>query len=376
MEVTNEIYDISKQYETPFLLLDLEQLKRNYTRLNSIMERLEIYYAVKANSHIEVIKILNNMGSHFDVASRGEIEHLLKLGIPGNKMSFGNTIKKEKDIQFARENNIEMYSVDSEMELEKIAKNAPGSKVYARLLMSTDDSDWPLSKKFGTDIDHVIQLLIHARNLGLEPYGVSFHVGSQTYNKYKWKEAIVQVSEIFYQLKSNEGIELKMVNLGGGMPIQHTRPIPQIEEIGEIIRQSIDEYFADIPDLRVIVEPGRSMVGDIGTLVTEVILRSRKQKENWVFLDAGIFHGLLETIENFRYELIVEGKEEEETAVFTLAGPTCDSVDTIYDEVDLPMSITMGDKVYFKNAGAYTVEYGTSFNGIPSPQVHIKEGFE
>ncbi|HOO32578.1 MAG TPA: type III PLP-dependent enzyme [Thermotogota bacterium] len=376
MEVTNEIYGISKRYETPFLLLDLKQLKKNYKRLDSSMEKIEIYYAVKANSHIEIIKILNNMGSHFDVASRGEIEHLLKLGIPGEKMSFGNTIKKEKDIKFAKDNNIEMYAVDSEMELEKIAKNAPGSKVYARLLMSTDDSDWPLSKKFGTDIDHVIQLLIHAKNLGLEPYGVSFHVGSQTYNKYKWKEAIVQVSEIFFQLKEYEGIELKMVNLGGGMPIQHTRPIPQIEEITQIISESIEEYFVDFPNLRVIIEPGRSMVGDIGTLVSEVVLRSNKQKENWIFLDAGIFHGLLETIEDFRYELIVEGKEDEETAVFTLAGPTCDSVDTIYDEVELPMSITMGDRVFFKNAGAYTVEYGTSFNGIPSPKVYLKEGFE
>jgi ornithine decarboxylase len=371
LEVTNTIYEIAKNYETPFVLLDPKLLETNYKRLASVMDNLEIYYAVKANSHPEIIKTLFNQGSHFDIASRGEIELLLSLGIPGQLMSFGNTIKKEKDIAFAYENKIEMYSVDSEMELEKIANNAPGSKVYARLLMSSDDSDWPLSKKFGTDIDHVIQLLVHAKGLGLIPYGVSFHVGSQTYNKYKWKEAIVQAAEIFYQLKEYENIELEMINLGGGMPIQHTRPIPQIEEIGLMIKESIEEYFADVKRLRVIVEPGRSMVGDIGVLVTEVILRSRKQKDNWVYIDAGVFHGLLETIEDFRYEIIVEGKEEEETGIFSLAGPTCDSVDTIYDEVELPVSITMGDKLYFKNAAAYTVEYGTTFNGIKPPKAYI-----
>ena len=208
MEVTNSIYELAKNYETPFVLLDTKLLETNYKRLFSIMDNLEIYYAVKANSHPEIIKKLFTQGSHFDIASRGEIELLLSLGVPGQLMSFGNTIKKEKDIAFAYENNIEMYSVDSEMELEKIANNAPGSKVYARLLMSSDDSDWPLSKKFGTDIDHVIQLLAHAKGLGLIPYGVSFHVGSQTYNKYKWKEAIVQAAEIFYQLKEYENIEL------------------------------------------------------------------------------------------------------------------------------------------------------------------------
>jgi len=371
MEITREIVERSKGYETPFLLLDLQELERNFNRLRKNLENMEIYYAVKANSHVEILKTLDRLGSNFDVASRGEIDKLLSLNIGTNRMSFGNTIKHERDIRFAYEQGIEMYSFDSEMELEKIARNAPGARVYARLIMSSDDSDWPLSKKFGTDIDHVQQLLVHAGELGLVPYGVSFHVGSQTYNKYKWKEAIVQVAEIFYHLKESNGFELEMINLGGGMPVAHTRPIPNMEEIGEVIKSSLSEYMDFVPNLRVITEPGRSMVGDIGTLVSSVLLRSKKQSDNWVFLDTGVFHGLLETIEDFRYELVVPGRECEEARLFTLAGPTCDSVDTIYEEVDLPEGITLGDRVFFKNAAAYTVEYGTHFNGIQSPAVYI-----
>ncbi|MBL5981822.1 ornithine decarboxylase [Petrotoga sp. 8T1HF07.NaAc.6.1] len=375
MELTQLIREAAKTLETPFLVLDTNYVKENYYKLKNSINDVEIFYAVKANSHPSILETLRDLGASFDVASRGEIEKLMKLGISTDKMSFGNTIKKEKDIKFAWDNNVEYFAVDSEMEVEKIARNAPGAKVYGRLSMSSNDSDWPLSGKFGTDVDHLIEILKYAKRKGLIPYGVSFHVGSQSYNKYKWKEAILNASEVFEKLHKQK-IDLKMLNLGGGIPVEHTKPVPDVEEIGEIINESIKEYLGWVKGLRVLSEPGRSMVGNAGIIASRVLLRSRKGTQNWVFLDTGVFHGLMETIENFRYEVLVEGKEYSETTTMTLAGPTCDSVDTIYDEIELPINIDYNDIVYFINTGAYTNEYATSFNGIEPLKVYTVEDLE
>lgn len=373
MELTNLIRKAAKSLETPFLVIDTSYVKENYNKLKSSISNTEIFYAVKANSHPSILETLRDIGSSFDVASKGEIVKLMDIGVSTDRMSFGNTIKKEKDIKFAWENGVEYFSIDTEMEVDKIARNAPGAKVYGRLAMSSNDAEWPLSGKFGTDVDHLINILKYAKSKGLVPYGVSFHVGSQSYNKYKWKEAILTASEVFDKLYK-EGINLKMINLGGGIPVQHTKPIPSVEEIGDVINNAINEYLGWVNGLRIIVEPGRSMVGNAGITVSRVILKSIKGTQLWVYLDAGVFHGLMETIENFRYEVIVDGKENGEKITMTLAGPTCDSVDTIYDEIELPINIDYGDIVYFINTGAYTNEYATYFNGIEPVKVYtVKE---
>ncbi|MDY6895249.1 MAG: type III PLP-dependent enzyme, partial [Thermotogota bacterium] len=143
MELTQLIREAAKTIETPFLVLDTTYVKENYYKLKNSINDVEIFYAVKANSHTSILKTLRDLGASFDVASKGEIEKLMNLGISTDKMSFGNTIKKEKDIKFAWDNGVEYFAVDSEMEVEKIARNAPGAKVYGRLSMSSNDSDWP-----------------------------------------------------------------------------------------------------------------------------------------------------------------------------------------------------------------------------------------
>jgi len=375
LKLTPLIRRAAQVLETPFLVIDNSYVKENYIRLKNSINNVEIFYAVKANSHPSILETLRDVGSSFDVASKGEIVKLMNLGIPTERMSFGNTIKKEKDIKFALENGVEYFAVDAEMEVEKIARNAPGAKVYGRLAMSSNDSDWPLSGKFGTDVDHLIHILKYAKRKGLVPYGVSFHVGSQSYNKYKWKEAILSASEVFEKLHK-ENIDLKLLNIGGGIPVQHIKPVPTVEEIGEVVNEAVHEYLGWVEGLRIIAEPGRSMVGNAGIIASKVLLRSRKGTQTWVFLDVGVFHGLMETIENFRYEVIVEGKESTETMTMTLAGPTCDSVDTIYDEIELPVNIDYNDIVYFINTGAYTSEYATYFNGIEPIKVYTIEELE
>ena len=366
MEITTKVREFAQSVRTPFVLMDLDTVERNYKKLKSSIPGVRIFYAVKANSHLRVLKKLHELGSSFDVASRTEIEKLLSIGVPASNLSFGNTIKREEDIKFAKSVGVDLFAADAEMELEKIARNAPNAKVYLRIGMGGTDSDWPLSKKFGTNIDHVKDLVVYAKRLDLNPVGVSFHVGSQCYDKYSWKEALMKVADIFWFARL-QGIRMNIINLGGGMPIKYIRDIPTVEEIGEVINESIEEFFNFMDRPVLFIEPGRSMVGDAGVLVSRVILRSTKDMRDWVYLDAGVFHGLMETIEDLRYEIVVDGKENVVCKSFTLAGPTCDSVDVIYDEVDLPENITLGDIVYFLNAGAYTVDYNTKFNGIEGP---------
>ncbi len=373
MKITPLVRQAAEILDTPFLALDLSYVEQNYKNLKNSINNVDVYYAVKANSHSDILTLLKNLGGSFDAASRGEINKLLSLGVDPNKISFGNTIKKESDIKYAWENGITVFAVDSEMEVEKIARNAPEAKVYGRISTSSNDADWPLSDKFGTDVDHVISILEYAHRKGLNAYGVSFHVGSQSYNKFKWKEAILNASEVFEKL-ALKGIHLKLLNLGGGMPVQHVKPIPEVKEIGDVINESIKEYLYWVDGLKVITEPGRSMVGNAGIMASRVMLRSRKGTKNWIYLDVGVFHGLMETIENFRYEVVVDRKENHETMSMTLAGPSCDSVDTIYDEIDLPVDIDYNDVVYFMNTGAYTIEYASPhFNGITPPEVFTVE---
>jgi len=358
--------------ETPFLLIDPKQVVKNYRRLlQAFSSEVVIYYAVKANSHVEFLKQLKREGSSFDVASIGEIMKLIKLGVSPERMSFGNTIKKPKDMDIAYTMGVDLFAVDSEMEIEKIARYAPGSRVFVRIHTSGLESDWPLSGKFGTDAEHAVDLIDWARFKGLHPIGVSFHVGSQNYNPENWEIAIRDAAKVFEGAAKLHHIILDFLNTGGGWPVRHTKPIPSVEEIAHVIENATRRFIGS--GVLIATEPGRYMVGNAGTLVSSVVLRSHRLGKDWVYIDAGVFHGLMETIENFRYEVVIFGKEDHPKKTFTLAGPTCDSVDIIYDEIELAESVTEGDKVIFINAGAYTVEYGTSFNGIPSPRVFTIE---
>jgi len=376
MRINELVRKASDILETPFLIMDLEIVKENFIRMKEAFKgKAKVFYAVKANSHPRILTLLDSLGSHFDVASRGEIEKLLMLGVSPKKMSFGNTIKKEHDIRFAYNVGIDLYVADSKMEVEKIAYNAPGSKVFIRIATDGSDSDWPLSRKFGVEMERALDLILYAKKLRLKPIGMSFHVGSQNYNKYSWRKAIEKVSKVFAKAMRN-GVDMFFLNVGGGFPIRHLKPIPSIEEIAKVIFETVEEFLWFVPTIEIAVEPGRYMVGDAGIMVTRVVLRSEKEGEEWIYIDSGVFHGLAETLEGFRYELVVKDKEDVKKKKFVLAGPTCDSIDVIYYDALLPENTTKDDIVFFINAGAYTVEYSSRFNGFEPPSVVFLDEIE
>ncbi len=364
----NRIKKFSHGKETPFLIVDLEEIKKSYDYLIEHMPFAKIHYAVKANPMDEVVLALKNKGSNFDVATVYELNQLLRLGVEPERMSYGNTIKKEKDIAYAYEKGMRLFVSDSESDLKKLAKNAPGSKIFFRILTESDGADWPLSRKFGAHPDIIYKLILETKKLGLEPYGLSFHVGSQQRDIGQWDNAISKCKYLF-QAVAEKGIHLKMINLGGGFPAKYQSKASDLETYFKEIRRFLLEDFGDkLPEI--IIEPGRSMVANAGVIVSEVVMISRKARFNqykWVYLDIGKFGGLIETLDEcIKYPIFCDKKGCAEEVI--LAGPTCDSMDILYEhhKYSFPHTMKEGNKVYIFTTGAYTQSYSSvSFNGFP-----------
>ncbi|SDM67651.1 type III PLP-dependent enzyme [Stutzerimonas balearica] len=358
------------QHETPFVVIDTETIRKAYDDLRGSFEFAKIYYAVKANPAVEIIDLLKDKGSSFDIASIYELDKVMSRGVGPERISYGNTIKKSKDIRYFFEKGVRLFATDSEADLRNIAKAAPGSKVYVRILTEgSTTADWPLSRKFGCQTDMAMDLLILARQLGLEPYGISFHVGSQQRDISVWDAAIAKVKVIFERLKEEDGIVLKMINMGGGFPANYIAKTNDLETYAaEIIRFLKEDFGDELPEI--ILEPGRSLIANAGILVSEVVLVSRKSRtavERWVYADVGKFSGLIETMdEAIKFPIWTEKKGEMEEVV--IAGPTCDSADIMYENYryGLPLNLAAGDRLYWLSTGAYTTSYSAvEFNGFP-----------
>jgi len=357
-----------KQPDTPCLVVDLEVVAEAYQLLHTYMPIAKVFYAVKANPANEVVDLLRGLGSSFDVASRGEVDLCLGLGVAADRISFGNTIKKERDIAYAYEKGVKLYAFDSEAELEKLARAAPGARVFCRILVDGEGAEWPLSRKFGCAPEMAVELLRRAKTQGLDPYGVSFHVGSQQTNLDQWDSAVGRAARMFSLLAETD-INLRMVNIGGGFPAHYRGDVPGVERYAQAVMAAITRHFGnDLPEI--VIEPGRSIVGDAGVIQSEVVLISQKafdDPKRWVYLDVGKFNGLAETMdESIKYRIRTPA-EGGPTGVAVLAGPTCDSADILYEKTEyrLPMALKVGDKVQILSTGAYTSSYASvGFNGF------------
>ena len=354
--------------EGPCLVVDLEVVRANYNTFARALPDSRVYYAVKANPAPEVLKLLADLGSSFDCASVAEIDMALAAGATPDRISFGNTIKKERDIAAAYARGIRLFAVDCREEVEKIARAAPGARVFCRILCDCVGAEWPLSRKFGCVPELAVDVLEHAHRLDLDACGISFHVGSQQPNPEAWDVALASAAEIFRTL-SERGIQLRMVNLGGGFPAKYLKKIPLVKTYGRAIANALRKHFGNrIPET--IIEPGRGMVGDAGVVKAEVVLISKKAANDpvrWVYLDIGKFGGLAETMdEAIRYP-IRTARDGDAKSPCVIAGPTCDSADVLYEKTpyDLPVSLSIGDEVLIEGTGAYTTTYSAvAFNGF------------
>jgi len=365
----------SDTHETPFVVVDAAVVRRAYIDLRAQMPFADIYYAVKANPDERIITLLRDLGASFDLASVYELDRVLNLGVSPQRCSYGNTIKKRREIRYFYEKGVRLFATDSENDLHNIALQAPGAQVYVRILTEgSHTADWPLSRKFGCQAEMAVELLTLAQSLGLEAYGVSFHVGSQQRDIGAWDAAIGKMKGVFEKVRE-KGIELKMINMGGGFPANYLTRTHDVATYATEITRFLHEDFGETMP-RIIIEPGRSLCANAGVLVSEVVLISRKSHASlhrWIYTDVGKFSGLIETMgEAIKYPIFCEKGDLLEEAV--IAGPTCDSVDVMYEENKycLPLSLEIGDRLYWLSTGAYTASYSAvEFNGFPPLRQYV-----
>ncbi|WVX50628.1 Lysine/ornithine decarboxylase [Roseobacter fucihabitans] len=361
-------------FDKPTLVISRDRVAAQYDTLQAGLGQAHIHYAVKANPAPEIIRTLVKKGSGFDAASRQEIELCLGQGAKASSISFGNTIKRASDIAFAHSAGVTLFAADSEAELDKIAKHAPGARVYVRLIVENALADWPLSRKFGCSASSLPALLDHAVAVGLQPYGLSFHVGSQTREAAFWNPVLDQIAPLWHAARA-AGHDLQLLNIGGGFPAFYGQTIQAPRAYAAAVMGAIRARFGDVP--QIMAEPGRGMVAEAGHIVAEVMLVSRKSEDDlhrWVYLDVGRFSGLAETEgEAIRYQFITR-HDGGETGPCVLAGPSCDSADILYEKrpVQLPLALRDGDRIVIRNCGAYTSSYSSiGFNGFPPLDVVV-----
>jgi len=363
-----EAFCEAADFDRPTLVIDADRVAAQYHALKAGLGHAHIHYAVKANPHRAVIERLVQLGSHFDAASRGEIELCLSLGARPHQISYGNTVKRVADIAYAHRAGITLFAADAEEELAKIAEHAPGAQVYIRLIVEASQADWPLSRKFGCDGATALRLLGHARDLGLHPRGFSFHVGSQTRRADMWGPTLDTFAGIWAAARA-AGHELDLLNIGGGFPAFYGEAIDAPTDYAAKVMAQVTARFGHVA--YVMAEPGRGLVAEAGMIVAEVVLVSRKSDRDmhrWVYLSIGRFSGLAETEgEAIRYQFVTP-RDGDQTGPCIMAGPSCDSADVLYEKrpVQLPLTLRAGDRVLIRNTGAYTSTYSSvCFNGFP-----------
>jgi ornithine decarboxylase len=349
----------------PALVLDVARVRRNARRFAAAMPSVRPHYAVKANPDRRVLLALAQEGAGFEIASIAELDLLQSIGVPTHEIFYSNPVRATAAIEYAARRGVEWFAFDCVQELAKFARCKPDAKLYLRIETTNEGSDWPLAGKFGAaerDIDPIID---EAKRLQLDIAGVTFHVGSQCRNPENWRTAIGSARAVFRRLAA-AGLRPRLLDVGGGFPVQLTKPVPGIDSIGALIAQEIAQFD---PQVKVIAEPGRFLVADAACFVVHVIGTAMRNGQRWMHWDAGVFGGLFETTDGLRYNL--RSDKNGVHVPWCVAGPTCDSVDVCMRDQMLPEDMVAGDSVYVLNAGAYTTAYASEFNGFALPQVIV-----
>ena len=354
-----------ERIETPFLIIDGSKVQEKVSLIGHYINNAKVFYAVKANPDISVVRFLNKLDMGFEISSEGELEILSTLRVKPERIISSNPVKSLKFLHMAARYGVSYFSFDSVDEVEKMAKVVPHSCVYVRLSVPNEGSEWPLSKKFGVELDEALDLLVYARKKRLKPVGITFHVGSQCTNLYNWNIALDKAKTL-WDMAERKRIKLNVLNIGGGYPITYTKNVISIETIEQNVDSLIYKRFPR--ETAIHIEPGRAVIGDAGILVTSVIGKATRGDEEWLYLDVGVFNGLMESVGGIKYSYIVESdKYTRYKKQWTVAGPSCDSFDIIDSNVVLPEP-RIGNLILILSSGAYTVSYASEFNGFSIPK--------
>lgn len=357
--------ELVRRHGTPTVAISRSSLIAQVKRFRQALPRVEPFYAIKANAHPEVVKAMVAAGTGFDVASEAETQAVLAAGAKPSQLIFANTIKPVPALVAARKLGVDLMTFDSEYELDKIAEHAPGARVIVRIKVPNVGSIVELSLKFGVEPMDAINLMIKAHKLGLQPVGVSFHVGSQCTRVENYIQALEMAAIIVRDARLKQ-LPLELVDIGGGFPIRHfDHEEDPFDAAATVVARECDRLFD--PNVRLIAEPGRFLAGPAATLLMRVIGKAIRENKHWYYLDDGVYGALSGQIfdhAHYQFKVLKGGRKQ----LSTLAGPTCDSLDIIATGEDLP-ELELGDIVYAENVGAYSVATATNFNGLAPAKV-------
>lgn len=359
---------LAEKYGSPLLVLSLKQIEANYMCLKTYMPRARVFYAIKANPHPEILKTMIKLGSSFDVASDGEIRTLHDMGVEGERLIYANPVKTTGGLQACRECGVSKMTFDSASEIEKIRAICPDATVLLRLRIDNSSAHVDLNKKFGAAREHVLDLMLKAKEAGLDMAGIAFHVGSQTVSADPYLHGLDIARELFEEAAA-AGLKLRILDIGGGFPIPEPKVRFNLPEMLKQINARLDE---DFPGIDVWAEPGRYICGTAVNLITSVIGVNERGGQPWYFLDEGLygtFSGVIFDQWDFK---LISFKEGEERVAATFAGPSCDSLDIMFrGKMTVPLEV--GDLLLVPSCGAYTSASATTFNGFSKAQFVVWE---
>lgn len=360
---------LAGNFETPFLLTDLSIAKERVERLKKLLPRVEIYYAIKSNNDRKLLQTIDGLVAGYDIASAGEYRQLRELGVEPARILYSNPVKVPSHIVETYKGGVNCYAVDSLHEIEKLMQLAPRSTVNLRLKTPDYGSKFPLSSKFGLDASHAVAYATVAQDAGLQVKGLTFHVGSQSENALSWEAAIKMCSELIKEM-AQKGINIEFVDLGGGLPAVYEDIAPNVNDAVKVINRALEEYIS--PNIRILIEPGRYISANTSVLVTSIIGREHRTGTDWLYLDMGVFQGLIEPLEipGWKYPIFTDKSRRGYKKSYVLTGPSCDAYDTLGSDYALPSELNVGDRLYIGAAGAYSLVYGSTFNGFEIPKTY------
>lgn len=356
-----------QKYTRPFLIIDTAIVREKLRRFRAAMPRVRPHYAVKANPDRRILKVLVQEGAGFEIASTAELDLLLPLGANAGEIFFSNPMRSRESDAYAASKGVRWFVVDSVDELRRVYAVDPAASLYLRIATPNIGSDWPLSGKFGAGAAEAREIVATAAKLGADLAGVTFHAGSQCRNPENWRVGIEKARTVFDAM-GKAGLRPRMLDIGGGFPVRHVKPIPSIEVIGEVVNEALRAFPEEV---EVVAEPGRYLVSDAGYFVCRVLGTATRSGKRWMHWDAGLFGGIIETTEGLKYKVRTDRSGPD--VAWNVAGPTCDSVDVVMRDEPLPSDLQEGDFVYIRNAGAYTTAYASGFNGFPLPEIRVFE---
>jgi ornithine decarboxylase len=356
---------------TPHFAFSAAVLKARVEAFRAAFPGAVVYYALKANSDPGVLRTLNACGVCFELASVYELRLVAELGVAAERLLYGTAVKPLAHIEAMAAYGVNLYALDSLAEIDKLVSAAPGAGVFVRVVVDDSGSVYSMSNKFGAPIGQVLALALAARDRGLRLAGLSFNVGSQATDATAWSRGIDRLRPVIECLGAH-GLPVPYLNLGGGFPAGYANgTAPSLATIGSHAMEAVAR-LTERPQL--ILEPGRGLVAEAGTLVTSVIARVARGGREWLFLDAGVYNALFEALScqgDMRYHVTPLVPSSAPHRSFALAGPTGDGLDVVSEDCWLPGDIDVGDRLLIHHAGAYSLTFASAFNGFPKPPAYV-----